>query len=94
MSPPSGASPRSVLLALVVVGLVFGLLAWWAARATVGRELRAITDCRGRYAAAHSFRDTAAVDMAYPNFNPQGKGTSFRRGFGTCGDLRLAGRLR
>ena len=93
MAPLGSASPRSILLMLLIAVLGFAWLAWWTAHATLRRELRAIADCRGRYAAAYSFRDTAAVDMAYPNFHP-GKQASPRRGFGTCGDLRLAGRLR
>ena len=76
---------------LLVGGLGFALLAWWATHAALRRELGALEDCRGRYAVAHSFRDTADVDMTYPN--PQGNQTS-RRGSRTCGDLRLAGRLR
>jgi hypothetical protein len=77
---------------LLFAGLAFALLAWWTTHAALRRELRAIGNCRGRYAAAHSFRDTAAVDMTYLNL--QGKQAPSRRGFGTCGDLRLAGRLR
>jgi hypothetical protein len=94
MAPSGIASPRSIFLMLLIAGLGLAWLAWWNAHATLRRELRAITDCRGRYAAAHSFRDTAAVDMTYPSLHPQVKRTSPRRGFGTCGDLRLAGRLR
>ena len=91
MTASGGASPRTVLAVLLIGILAFALLAWWSANAAVRRELRGIGACRGRYATAHSFRDTADVDMTYPN--PQGNQTS-RRGSRTCGDLRLAGRLR
>jgi len=92
MAPSGGASPRAVLAVLLVGGLAFALMAWWATHAALRRELRAFGDCRRRYALAHSFRDTAAVDMTY--LYPQGGWqSSTRHGSRTCGDLRLAGRL-
>lgn len=92
MAPPGGASPRTVLMVFLVGGLAFALLAWWATHAALRRELRALGDCRRRYALAHSFRDTAAVDMTY--IDPQGwQQSSARHGSRTCGDLRVAGRL-
>ena len=92
MAPLGGASPRTVLVVLLIGGLAFALLAWWATHAALRRELRAFDDCRRRYAVAHSFRDTAAVDMIYTH--PHGaQQPSARHGSRTCGDLRLAGRL-
>jgi hypothetical protein len=88
-----GASPRTILVVLLAGGLIFGLLAWWATHAVLQGQLRGLERCRGRYAVAHSFPDTNAVDMTYPT--PDGlRSPSARPGARTCGDLRLAGRLR
>lgn len=92
MAPSGGASPRAVLAVLLVGGLGFALLAWWGTHAALRRELRAFEDCRRRYAAAHSFRDTATVDLTYTR-SQGGQQPSARHGSQTCGDLRLAGRL-
>jgi hypothetical protein len=90
MMTSQGAAPRG--LVLVILGcLMLALLAWLSMRVTVGGTVRAVADCRQRYDTARSLRDTADVDMTYPASRG---GRAGGRGARTCGDLRLAGRLR
>ncbi len=89
-SPP--LSPRPVAAVLLFGVLALALLAWWTSRVTFQRQRRAIADCRQRYGEARSAADSALVDMVYiQRYNPQATGGRASR---TCGDLRLAGRLR
>jgi hypothetical protein len=68
------------------------VLAWWAGRVTVRSGQRAIAECRQRYTAAKSVVDSGAVDMVYlPTYWERVAGQRASR---TCGDLRLAGKLR
>ena len=85
-------SPRPVTAVLLFGVVALALLAWWTSRVTVQRQLRAIADCRQRYAEARSAADSGLVDMVYlESYRPQAAG---RRASRTCGDLRLAGRLK
>lgn len=88
--PPLSARPVAAVLLFGVLALT--LLAWWTSRVTFQRQRQAIADCRQRYGEARSAADSALVDMVYvQRYNPQATGGRASR---TCGDLRLAGRLR
>lgn len=92
MASSAPLSPRPVAAVLLLGVVALALLAWWTSRVTVQRQLRAIADCRQRYAAARSSADSGLVDMVYlESYRPQAAG---RRASRTCGDLRLAGRLK
>ena len=83
---------RPMLVVLLLGALAFSLLAWWTTQATVRKERRSIADCRQRYAGARSLADSGAVDMVdLKSYWEQAAG---QRGSRTCGDLRLAGKLR
>jgi hypothetical protein len=84
---------RPLAFVVALAALVFGLLMWWANYGGSPWRVKASTvDCRTRYAAAHSFRDTATVDLSYPA--AYWEQTSSRRGPRTCGELRTFGQLR
>ena len=92
MAGSGTVSLRPMLVVLVLGALALSLLAWWAGQATIRKERRSIADCRQRYAGAHSLTDSGAVDMVYlTTYWEQAAG---RRASRTCGDLRLAGKLR
>ena len=85
-------SPRPVLVVLLLGALALSLLAWWTSQATIRRERRSIAGCRQRYAGAHSSGDSGTVDMVY--LKSYWEHAAGRRASRTCGDLRLAGKLR
>jgi len=92
MTGSGTVSPRPVVLVLLLGVLAFALLAWWTSQATIRKEQRSIAGCRQRYAGAHSLADSGVADMVYlPTYWEQAAG---RRASRTCGDLRLAGKLR
>lgn len=85
-------SPRPVAAVILLGVVALAALAWWGTRMTIRKHQRTIADCRQRYAAAHTSGDSATVDMVYlPTYWEQVRG---RRASRTCGDLRLAGRLK
>ena len=79
---------------LVVLILTAAILAWLVWRfSSGGRQLsRAALECRARYAAAMTLRDTVAVDRTYPT--EYALETSSRIGPATCGRLRREDGLR
>jgi hypothetical protein len=91
MTGSGAVSPRPVVLVLLLGALALSLLAWWTSQAAVRKERRSIADCRQRYADAHSLADSGTVDMVYLKSYWQAGGQRASR---TCGDLRLAGKLR
>ena len=95
MASPGTVSLRPLILVLLLGALALSLLAWWASQAPVRRERRSIADCRQRYAGAVSLVDSGMVDMVYlKTYWEQAAGGRASRASRTCGDLRLAGKLR
>ena len=77
---------RRPLLIVAILGAAF--FAWIAWRVGTGdrQPTRAAVECKGRYASARSFADTAQVDGTYPTNYAQVRGEG--RGPATCGYLR------
>ncbi len=92
MAGSGTVSLRPMLVVLLLGALALALLAWWTSQATIRRERRSIADCRQRYAGARSLADSGAVDMVY--LKTYWEQTAGGRASRTCGDLRLAGKLR
>jgi hypothetical protein len=85
-------SARPVVTILLLGIIVLVASAWWTSQAAVRSQRRAVTECRQRYAAARTLADSGQVDMVRLQGSwgrVAGKGASR-----TCGDLRLAGRLK
>ena len=93
MSTSSSLSTRPLLAVVVVASVVVGFAIWWGSRGGYARRASdGMLECQQRYQQAATFKDTARVDLSYPAAYWQQ--TSSKRGPQTCGDLRLAGRLR
>ena len=92
MAGSGTVSLRPMILVLLLAALALALLGWWTSQATIRRERRSIADCRQRYAGAVSLADSGRVDMVY--LKTYWEATAGGRASRTCGDLRLAGKLR